>query len=440
MSGYIEMKIKVIDAPCGYGKTESMIQYMKKNDDKFRFMFVTPYLSEIERVGRELPNFAIPTANDELSKSDHIKQLVENGDSIITTHELFKHFDGEMLSLISKQEYVMILDEVINVIDTLQLGRDALTTLVRDGKITIDPITHLIYWVKDETMLDINPAFTNAQKLIQKKSVYEVNGVGLVWTLPVVYFKVFKDIFILTYMFECQQQAYYYKSNGVEIELMSVKPTEETKDNCYPNIEYEFVSHDNRIKYDKSEIRSLINIYDGKLNTLGQSKTHNLKQIPIPRDGCLSSNWFENSSDGKIEALAKGLVNYFTNYTKSTNDDRLWTCKKGYKNDKRSLVNDIGDRIRKYSKFHISLNLRGTNEYQDRFNLAYITNVFMNPIEYHYFYSIHNVEVDEDMWAVSEMIQWLYRSRIRNNMNINVWIPSIRMRELLKWWLNQDDI
>ena len=434
------MQINIIDAPCGYGKTEWAIQYTKKNDNTKRFLFVTPYLSEVDRVSDALPNFSIPTANDGLSKSEHIKSLIENGDSIATTHELFKHFDGEILSLIHKQEYILVLDEVMNVIDSLQLGRDALKMLVEKKKITINPTTHLIEWIDDEEMLDINPAFTNAQKLIKKKSVYEVNGVGLVWTLPVTYFKVFQSIYILTYMFECQQQAYYYKSNNLKINMYSVKPTEETINNKFPMIEYELVKYSDRIKYAKGNIRDLINIYDGKLNTLGQTKHHNLNKDPIPRDGCLSSNWFEGAKDNQIEALSKGLVNYFTNVTKSTNDDRLWTCKKGYKNDRKSLVNDLGDRIRKYSKFHIPLNLRGTNEYQDKFNIAYLTNIFMNPIEYHYFYTVHNVEVNEDMWALSEMVQFIYRSRIREGENINIWIPSIRMRELLKWWLSQDEI
>jgi len=433
------MKIKVVDAPCGYGKTEWSIQYMKKNDNEKRFMFITPYLTEVERVSNALPNFCVPTNEDELTKTQHIKQLIENGESIITTHELFKHFDSEILSLIHKQEYVMILDEVINVIDSLQLGKDALRTLIDRGKIKIDPTTHLIEWIDGEELLDINGAFTNAQKLIKKKSVYEVNGVGLVWTLPVSYFKVFKDVYIMTYMFKYQQQAYYYTANGLKIDLYSVSPSENTKYNMFPNIEYELVDYENRIKYSKDNIRGLVNIYEGKLNTLGQTKKHNLNKEPIPKDGCLSSTWFDKSTEGQIEALAKGLVSYFQ-MMKSKNEDKLWTCKKGYKGDKRSLVNDIGNRIRKYSEFHIPLNLRGTNDYADRFNVAYLTNIFMNPIEYHYFYTIHNIEVDDEMWALSELIQFVYRSRIRKGESINIWIPSIRMRELFKWWLSQDEI
>lgn len=35
-------------------------------------------------------------------------------------------------------------------------------------------------------------------------------------------------------------------------------------------------------------------------------------------------------------------------------------------------------------------------------------------------------------YALSEMIQWIFRSRIRNNESINIYIPSSRMRNLLQ--------
>jgi hypothetical protein len=43
------MSIKVIDAICGAGKTSYAIQYMNENLDKL-FVYVTPFLKEIERV------------------------------------------------------------------------------------------------------------------------------------------------------------------------------------------------------------------------------------------------------------------------------------------------------------------------------------------------------------------------------------------------------
>ena len=45
-------------------------------------------------------------------------------------------------------------------------------------------------------------------------------------------------------------------------------------------------------------------------------------------------------------------------------------------------------------------------------------------------------EIDENKYALSEMIQWIWRSAIRNGEDIYIYIPSRRMRDLLLEWLN----
>ena len=43
---------------------------------------------------------------------------------------------------------------------------------------------------------------------------------------------------------------------------------------------------------------------------------------------------------------------------------------------------------------------------------------------------------DDDQFALSEMVQWLWRTRIRNDQPIDVYILSSRMQKLLSSWLN----
>ena len=54
------------------------------------------------------------------------------------------------------------------------------------------------------------------------------------------------------------------------------------------------------------------------------------------------------------------------------------------------------------------------------------------------FFAQKGIKVDEDLYALSEMIQWIWRSQIRNGEKINIYIPSTRMRLLLKSWLDME--
>ena len=42
---------------------------------------------------------------------------------------------------------------------------------------------------------------------------------------------------------------------------------------------------------------------------------------------------------------------------------------------------------------------------------------------------------DKDLWALSTMLQFIFRSRLRKGESINLYIPSSRMRGLFKLWL-----
>jgi hypothetical protein len=50
------------------------------------------------------------------------------------------------------------------------------------------------------------------------------------------------------------------------------------------------------------------------------------------------------------------------------------------------------------------------------------------------------ITVHEDLYALSEMIQWIWRSRIRDELPIKVFIPSERMRSLFVRWLNSSSV
>ena len=51
------------------------------------------------------------------------------------------------------------------------------------------------------------------------------------------------------------------------------------------------------------------------------------------------------------------------------------------------------------------------------------------------FYAMHGITVDEDKYALSIMIQWIWRSAIRDGEKIYIYLPSSRMRRILTDWM-----
>ena len=114
---------------------------------------------------------------------------------------------------------------------------------------------------------------------------------------------------------------------------------------------------------------------------------------------------------------------------------RMWTVFKG--NDSSGVpegcVKKLADKG--YLNSHVQYNARATNKYREKTVLAYLVNVYMN-LPDKQFYLSRGLDVDEDMYSLSVLVQWIWRSAIRDGEDIYIYIPSRRMRELLINWIN----
>ena len=117
--------IHIVDAPTGQGKTNAAINYMNSHDE--RFLFVTPYKTELERIIKSCPEkkFCQPEAIYEtnsrvVTKKNGIKKLFRSRKNIVTTHALFRLFDNDMIEFCKKYKYTLILDEVTDVADVYE--------------------------------------------------------------------------------------------------------------------------------------------------------------------------------------------------------------------------------------------------------------------------------------------------------------------------------
>lgn len=405
-------RIKIVDSIPGSGKTSAVINMINEDKSNNKYIYITPFLSEVERIKKNCKShkFHEPKYNQNGNKFDNLNKLISEGKNVVSTHALFHKANMQTVELLKSNDYILILDEVFNVIEQCNITKYDVEMLINEGYASIK--NDYLVWNENK---EYSGSFENIKYLAINKSIIVYKDVILIWMFPVEIFKAFKDAYILTYMFAAQEQCYYYQMNNIrytyyyacfENDKYIIKP----KDDNYNNIE---------IQIKKKLLENIEIISDDKINAIGEGKYN------------LSHSWFKDERNkSNIKKLKDNMVNFFINKTKAKSNTILWTTFK----DQQHKLKGKG-----YTKGFISCNLRATNDYVDRYNLAYCINIFNQPF-IHQFFNSKGVTINQDLYALSELIQWLWRSRIRRYEPITIYIPSQRMRNLLILWLNNDKL
>lgn len=399
------MAVKVCDMIMGAGKTESAITQMKRDKDS-KYIFITPYLDEVKRIKESCPdrNFKEPH-NFGNGKLSSLHTLMEHGENIASTHALFRRYNDKTMELIKNGGYKLILDEVFDTVEMIDVSEDDVSIMLSEGIIGVGKAGR-VFW----TGGNYTGAFESVRDVCQSGNVILFNQKMMLWTFPEEIFHAFSDVIILTYLFDSQFQKYYFDMCGIETTRIGT---------IYKNGKYQFSDKYSVPDY-VAELRSKIHIVENKrLNAIGEQNT------------AFSKSWYQKAVESKrhtrIKDLRNNMYNFFRNICNCKSDRVLWTTFSAFKEEVKS---------KGYTNGFLSCNARATNAYRDRDCLAYCVNVFYNPFMKRYFES-HGVEVRQDEYALSEMIQWIWRSAIRDGRDIYIYIPSKRMRNLLKEWLDK---
>lgn len=398
------MKVKVCDALCGAGKTVSCINMMN-SDTKHKYMFITPYLNEVERIKNACTDrgFVTPekSYDNHFSKLKDLPKLLAAGRNIVSTHSLFSCYTDEIKNLIREQGYILVLDEVIDLFQPVDIDRGDIDFLKRN-RIAREEGDNIIW--EDDAYSGV--AFSEVMRLSKSRDMVNYDGSFYFWALPIDVFNCFTEVYVLTYLFEYQLLKYFLRVNNVDYELIGT-----TKRNGI----YQFCKLDEMDR--KQDLRSKIHInMSERLNEIGYENFS------------LSSGWFERAEreegQPKMAVLRNNLYNIFRH--KSV-DDKMWTTLNKY----RKYLKGKG-----YANSFLTFNRRASNDYVDRHYLAYCLNVYMMPWMKNYLVRLGINDVNQDMYALSVLIQWMFRSGVRNGDEIWIYVPSSRMRYLLKVWLD----
>lgn len=396
--------VTVVDALMGRGKSSAAVRYMNEHKGTKCFLYITPYLAEVGRVC-ELCDFEEPDM-EFVSKSEQLKSLMRNRSNIASTHALFGMMDEEALELAKSQGYSLIIDESLSVIQGVSVSpkdmaimSEHLVTVNEDGSIVWNDPEYSGKFDGYKKMAD------DGELYYCSSTMYEVmNPTRL---LP------FDEVFMLTYLFEGQLQKAYFDYFGFTYDTIGVEQDE---------YGYYFADHpDCPPQTDYSRLINIIGeeYFDDRINGIGYDRT------------ALSSSWFKQrgKSHADVRRLRNNMHTFFMKNTSGAANRRLWTT---FKEHEKWLY---GDRNR-YSTSFLPLNARATNARKDADSVAYLVNRFVNP-NISKFFTTKGIEIDSDKFALSEMLQFIWRSAIREGKEIQLYMPSRRMRELLKNWMKE---
>lgn len=413
----MDKTITIVDAVMGSGKTSAAINFINEAPEEYKFIYITPFLSEIERICNRCKgkNFKSPSDKSG-SKTEDLRRLLNKGVNIVTTHSLFHLFDQNIIDLCYAQNYILIMDEVTDVVEPYSddiLSKDDRDNLFKDY-IDVDPESGILHWREEASNYD--GRFDDVKRLVDMGSLAVYGDQIMVWLFPIKIFEAFSEIYILTYLFKAQMQNYYYGYYDMNYKYLYVEGDNVTN--------YRFTEK-KQIYTSKYNYKDLITIVDDeKLNRIGELESS------------LSKTWYDKNNNGALMKILKyNTYNFFHNrknvyengkWVAATGLDNLWTTFKEYKNK----IQGKG-----YTKSFLSSNARATNEYRERTVIAYLINKYINPVVKQFFVT-HGVEVYEDDFALSEMLQFIWRSAIRDGKHITVYIPSKRMRTLLLKWID----
>jgi hypothetical protein len=390
----------------GSGKTSAAINLMNAEPDR-KFVFITPLLDEVKRIKQSCPGkrFVEPLVTKKSNKSENLIELLENQRNIASTHSLFKRCTPYTASLIERGKYTLILDEVCDVVETLKLPPSDLNLYLKHDVISVSE-TGRVYWNEEDYGKDGDHA--EVMRSIVNGHVVMENNELLIWKFPYSIFDAFEEVIVLTYMFDAQFQKYYYDMNDARYEHIGVRERDGI---------YEFCDTPTPTIFDFGNLIHIID--DDKMNECGEE------------DNALSSSWCERQAKVRkhpaltqIKLNAENMVRHKWNVRA---DQVLWSTHV----DMRTKFQGRG-----YSRAFLAFNYRATNNYRERTHLMYLINVYPL-VDLCNFFASNGITIDRDKYATSTMIQWIWRSAIRDGNEIWLYLPSRRMRGLLQDWIEE---
>lgn len=431
------MDIKVIDAVMGTGKSTWAIQQLKETNK--RTVVILPYRDEIKRYQDDLADLGnhLVALHEDLqtkNKQERFDDALEDTQVILITHALFTKFlKPHVFQIIDQGDWHLLMDEAIPAFEAIKgLSKTILNGWLVGDIVTEEPINDTLTrivpvpGIAEAYIKADDYVCSRAEKGFLKQSlVHDLlrsnskDGKGFFsFTLSEHRLKSFESVTVLTYMFRGSDLDYWCRMKDLKVDHQELTRDTEGLFHLQP--------HDGQ--YSGEQFRHMIEILDVKS-----------KFGTMP--GQLSSTSTRTKlSDDNVNEIQKDLRRLFRNRKIGPmieSEDFMFSCLGDYRTTWK------GERLPK--KFigestWVAFSTRGVNTLSHKHNLAFLYNIFPQPAVEHIVNSgLRGITTySRDTYALSSMLQWIWRSAIRNGEAIRVYIPARRMRELLEGWLDAE--
>ena len=399
--------ITIKDYPCGSGKTTSMIQSFRENE---KYLVILPELSEIDRVILETNHvtFVAPTTEDNIlgTKSQSLKELLLLGQNIATTHAMY-----ERLVPLAEEglldEYCIFIDEVPEVVKAVvNKSKTSVEEIYINGGYVEVEDTGLVSptdkWQQNKKELS-DTLDSKILKSAQTGCLYLLSGKLFIWALPSLLLGAGKSVTILTYKAEGSLLVSYLQ----KLSAPFVIEKDAFKEQAFREKALALI-----------DLKDIPAIY-GKKNKLNLTHTG-------------QSDGMKNKS--YCSKMVTGLKNLRGRQLKGMElSDVILTCKKDAWIQDNGKAGVFAKGSKMFGVNWISNKTRGTNKYAHCSTAIYLYNQHINPLVGQWIND--SSRQFDDAYALTELIQWVWRTRVRKGKPITLYLPAPRMRGIFINWL-----
>ena len=406
------MQVEVLDRIMGSGKTSALLKWLKP---EMNFIFVTPLLTEAEdRIKSVRPDLAvkcpepIKTKIDGQwvnSKAEDLLLLLQGRENIATTHALLRNADERHWKLIQQFNYIIILDEEINLIESFSGVTSAdMLWLFDNGHLSRDASNGRLTFNDTSVIEDFK--YAEVKEMCRKGMLYSANRSNkfVVSCLPIDVLMCANRVIVLTYMFKGSVLDQFLALHGVtwkeftEVSVPKLLPSD----------------------------------YAHLLKDVSDSAYSPYEKLKLTQ-----SSWAKMGREDVLQ-VEKTIYNVFRHYVA---DECGFAVPKYYVQrigkTKNRLVKPKGKIHKVGQETWLYPKCRATNEYANKRVMVYALDVYPNSAIQAYMSDMGCV-IDEKAYALSQLVQWLWRGCIRNGEAMTAVVLAPRMRKLLQAWLNDE--